>query len=155
MTFSTLRKHFWGFWPFWHFYQGHGIPTRDKFLRSWYSPLFMIWLRQWGTIRSWASNSSFLSQEHQGASLAYLEAQQGYFLERGRGVTERGGERFWELLSTSQHFLEHFVGCAKSWAFFSQKFLRFHFVRSVKLGKWVQGPPHRGYTDAKSTLNWR
>ena len=35
------------------------------------------------------------------------------------------------------------LGCAKSWAFFSQKFLRiklrFHFLRSVKLGKWVAG----------------
>ena len=31
------------------------------------------------------------------------------------------------------------IGCAKSWAFFSQKFLRVRFLRSVKLGKWVAG----------------
>ena len=65
-----------------------------------------------------------------------------------KGVGGRG-------LATNREQSTAKIGRAKSWAFFSQKFLRFHFLRSVKLGKWVAGTSTPGHTDAKSTLSRR
>ena len=75
----------------------------------------------------------------------------------GRGVPGGGVSSSLRPKPSASIARHRIIGCAKSWAFFSQKFLRFHDLRSVKFEKWIAGRStpglHRGYTDAKSTLN--